>query len=138
MISKLFTKSMARLEQVLNVRSMRHQVITANIANQDTPGYKAKKLDFKEALKAATSGNKPIRLNKTDKMHLRPQSSTASPISEQIKLSQSGGSKRLDGNTVKSEKEMTRLAENTLMYQAAAQLIAGKFRGLKNTIQEGR
>ncbi|MBN4054136.1 flagellar basal body rod protein FlgB [Nitrospira defluvii] len=138
MIMKLFSKSMARLEQALNIRSTRHQVITANIANQDTPGYKAKTLDFKSALRSAKQDNQSIRLLKTNSRHIAPTQAGHTTFSEQITLSQTGRSKRLDGNTVNSEKEMTRLAENTFMYQATAQLIAGKFRGLKNVIQNER
>lgn len=138
MIMKLFSKSMARLEQALNVRSTRHRVITANIANQDTPGYKAKTLDFKAALRTATGGTKSIRLLKTNQTHITPNQAAHSVFSEQITLAETGRSKRLDGNTVNSEKEMTRLAENTFMYQATVQLIAGKLRGLKNIIQNER
>lgn len=138
MIIKLFGQSMNRLEEALNVRSKKHQVITTNIANQDTPEYKAKTLNFKDALKAAAGDGTTIAMSKTDKGHLSPQSQAKGPISDQIKLAEAGRTTRLDGNTVEAEKEMTRLAENTFMYQATAQLISGKFRGLKNVISEGR
>ncbi len=138
MIIKLFSESMARLEDALNVRSKRHQVITTNIANQDTPEYKAKTLDFKDALKATTGGSHTMNLAKTNHKHLSPQAQTKGPSSDQIKLAKTGRTTRLDGNTVEAEKEMTRLAENAFMYQATAQLISGKFRGLKSAISEGR
>lgn len=138
MISKLFTKTLLRMEAALNIRSRRHEVITANIANQDTPFYKAKELDFRNALHAASRGTKSIRLASTHSAHLAPRTTGGSPLSEQIRLSKSDRTARLDGNTVNSEKEMVRLTENTLMYQTTAQLISGKFRGLKNVIKEGR
>jgi len=138
MIIKLFGKSITRLEEALNVRSKRHQVITTNIANQDTPEYKAKSLDFKNALKAVTGEGTTIALARTNKNHLSPQSQAKDPISSQIKVATTSRTSRLDGNTVETEKEMTRLAENTFMYQATAQLIARKLSGLKNVISEGR
>lgn len=138
MIINLFNESITRLEEVLNVRSKRHQVITANVTNQDTPGYKAKSLDFNDALKAAKSGDRPMALEKTDGQHLSSQIPAQEPISAQIKLARTGRTTKLDENTVEGEKEMTRLAENTFMYQATAQLIAGKFKGLKSAISEGR
>ncbi len=138
MIIKLFGQSITRLEDALNVRSKRHQVITTNIANQDTPEYKAKSLDFKEALKSAAGDGSTIALARTNKNHLSPQSQATGPLEAQVKVATTSRTTRLDGNTVETEKEMTRLAENTFMYQATAQLIAGKFRGLKNVISEGR
>jgi len=129
---------MARLEQALDIRSTRHEVITSNIANQDTPGYKAKALDFRAALETAKLDGPSIRPTRTDKAHLAPKEAGRTAVTEHITLSSTDRSKRLDGNTVNAEKEMTRLAENTFMYKAAAQLISGKFRSLKNVIHEGR
>lgn len=137
MFIKLFDKSIERLEQVLDVRSVRHGVISSNVSNQDTPGYKAKEIDFKKALADANRGGNTVKLAKTNAAHIA-SSGTASTFSPEVILSPSDGSKRLDGNTVNAEKEMTHLAENTLMYQAAAQFIAKKFSGLKNVINEGR
>ncbi|MFQ5543300.1 MAG: flagellar basal body rod protein FlgB [Nitrospiria bacterium] len=139
MAIQLFTKTMAQLEKALNATSKRHQVITTNIVNQDTPGYKAKDLDFKEVMKGARKKTaSSIKLNKTNRHHLSTSLPAPPPFAEEITLSPSERSSRLDGNTVNSEKEMARLAENTLMYRAAAQMIASKFRGLKNVISEGR
>ncbi len=138
MLVKLFTKSLARLEQALDIRSERHEVITSNIANQDTPGFKAKSLDFKAALQSAEGGTLSLQPTTTNQAHLRAADGAQKPFADQITLSAADRAKRLDGNTVNAEKEMTRLAENTFMYQTAAQLIAGKFRGLKNIIHEGR
>jgi len=140
MMIQLFGKTMHKLEKALDIRSARHTVITTNIANQDTPAYKAKALDFKAALKEVTQESTPpvIRLKKTDASHLSSPIQDASPIASKITLSTATKSKRLDGNTVNGEKEMTRLAENTFMYRATAQLIASKFRGIKRVINEGR
>jgi len=136
MLDKLFDKSIERLEQALDVRNARHGVIMSNISNQDTPGYKSKEIDFKKALEEVGGSGSGLKMAKTDAKHL-PSGNMASRISPEVRLSSSKGAKRLDGNTVNTEKEMTRLAENTFMYQATAEFIARKFGGLKNAINEG-
>jgi len=140
MLIQLFDKTLQQLEKALDIRSARHAVITTNIANQDTPAYKAKALDFKQALSELTQEDpaSAIRLKRTDSAHLASPVPHPRSLDERITLSTSEHSKRLDGNTVNSEKEMTRLAENTFMYRATAQLIASKFRGIKRVINEGR
>lgn len=129
-------ESIAPLEKALDVRSARHEVITSNISNQDTPGYKSKEIDFKKAMADAAKAAPAVRMARTDAKHL--STGPSSTVHPETTLSPSSGAKRLDGNTVNSEQEMTRLAENTFMYQATAQLIARKFSGLKNVIHEGR
>ncbi len=137
MIDKLFGKSFETLEQALDVRNTRHGVIMSNITNQDTPGYKAKEIDFKKALADANGGEGVLKVAQTNTHHMASQNG-ASSISPEVRLSATNGAKRLDGNTVNTEKEMTRLAENTFMYQATAEFIARKFSGLKSVINEGR
>ncbi len=137
MIDKLFEKSLERLEQALDVRNTRHGVIMSNITNQDTPGYKAKEIDFKKALADADSGAGGLKIARTNANHMS-SNGMGSSVSPEVRLSATNGAKRLDGNTVNTEKEMTRLAENTFMYQATAEFIARKFAGLKNVISEGR
>ncbi len=134
---KLIDQSIKRLEQALDIRSHRHAVITSNISNQDTPGYQSKEIDFKEAMADATGPESGLKVAKTNANHL-PALQTSHGAVPKVTLSADQGAKRLDGNTVNPEKEMTRLAENTFMYQATAQFIAKKFRGIKNAINEGR
>lgn len=137
MIDKLFGKSFESLEQALDIRSARHGVIMSNITNQDTPGYKAKEIDFKKAMENAGGGENTLKMARTKDSHF-PSGNLQSTPSPEVRLSATNGAKRLDGNTVSVEKEMTRLAENTFMYQATAEFIARKFSGLKNAINEGR
>lgn len=137
MFLKLINQSTELLEQALDLRSARHVVITSNIANQDTPGYKSKEIDFNKALSDAQRGRSTLKLSKTSAMHISPGTSGSS-LSPEITLSPSRGTKRLDGNTVNAEREMTRLAENTFMYQATAQLISKKFASIKSVINEGQ
>lgn len=137
MMINLFTKTLSLMEQALNLRSERHRVISSNIANQDTPGYQSKEIRFKEVMNTAKDKAPQIILKKTDPSHVSASMNGSSPVSAHVRSSPTG-STRLDGNTVKGEEEMVKLAENTLMYNATAQIIASKFRGLKNVIREGR
>ena len=132
---QIFDKTIGLLEQALDLRSERHRVITGNIANQDTPGYKAAEIRFHEALDASL-GAGGLSLETTHPGHVSSggPSSPAAPPATPIP----GASARLDGNTVAGEREMAKLAENTLMYDATIQMITSKFKTLKSAIHEGR
>jgi len=137
MFAPFENKTLALLEQALDLRSERHRLISSNIANQDTPGYKGLEIDFKSALKQAFGSADGISLAQTDPRHL-PTGQPAGPSAVPQPISAPGGSSRLDGNTVNSEKEMAKLAENTLMYDATAQIVALNFKSILSAIQEGR
>jgi flagellar basal-body rod protein FlgB len=122
-------------EQSLDVRGAIHETVAANIANEETPGYRAMHLPFKEALQSAVIGNGPLLPMKTHAYHLpvitednRQFLSVTAPL-------QGGGP---DQNTVNLEEELTRMAENNLMYMAVAQFLAGRFDGWRSAINEGR
>ena len=122
-------------EQSLDVRGAIHETVAANIANEETPGYRAMHLPFKQALQSAVQGNGPLLPMKTHARHLpvinegnRPFLSVTTPLN-------GGGA---DQNTVNLEEELTLMAENNLMYMAVAQFLAGRFDGWRNAINEGR
>ncbi len=120
------------LTKVLDLRQRAHERIVENIAHQDTPGYKARRLEFEGALrKAAGAGNA-----------IKPTGSGLAPVD---KFAQVTGTETVitdgaksNGNTVNAEQEMSLLSENALMYDLASQILANKYRGLRNVIREGR
>jgi flagellar basal-body rod protein FlgB len=127
---------MATLQKSLNTGSLRHKVLTSNIANIDTPNYKAFEVVMKDAGKHNAHAQRPIELVRTQPRHLSGRHSSSNPI--EIKtVDSSGNNFRADGNTVDLDRVMGKLAENTLMYRTAAQIIKKKFQGLKNAIQGG-
>ena len=138
MIGQLFGKTFQLLEKALDLRSERHRVIVSNIANQDTPGYKATDLDFKEALMNSPGGSASIALATTDPSHLSSGGSVPAAAASAPLPSSDHGTGRLDGNTVNAEQEMAKLADNSLMYQATVQFISGQFTKLLTAIREGR
>jgi len=127
---------MATLQKSLNSGSLRHKVLTSNIANIDTPNYKAFEVVMEDARKDNAHAKRPVELVRTQARHLSGRHSSSNPI--KIKTVDSSGTNfRADGNTVDLDRAMGKLAENTLMYRTAAQIIKKKFQGLKNAIQGG-
>lgn len=134
--SHLFNETLSIIEKSLNLRSRRHHVLAANIANIDTPNYKAFDLVVEEEFKKSRPGSNTIKLVRTQASHL-PVNKT--PM-DRITLTQTDKpefSLRADGNTVDLDKTMGNLAENTLLFKTAAQIISKKFQALKEVIKGG-
>ncbi len=132
----LFDGTIFLLGQVLNIQSARHQILAANIANADTPGYRAVDLVFDEELRNALLASRGTGLVKTHPKHFSQVSSLTSLRGRPAPTGIT--SMGIDRNTVDIEQEMVKLAENSLMYEATAQMLIKKFRGLKEAIREGR
>ena len=124
MLNKLlFPKN--NLEKSLDASWLRNNVISQNIANVDTPGYKRKEVQFGEYL---NSEMKHSRIS-NGKSHLQG--------SGDIKMIEenSSYSYRLDGNNVDIEREMAKMAANSLKYNTLIQRINGKFNKLRTVIR---
>ena len=132
---ELFGSVIPLVGKALDIRSARHELLAANIANADTPGYKAVDLVFEDELRRALISGGATRLSRTDPRHL----SNASPLGlDTGEIELEGTPSRLDRNSVHLEQEMVKLAENSFMYEANLQMLSGKFKGLKEAISEGR
>ena len=133
----LFSETISFLERSLNLRSRRHRVLSANIANIDTPNYKAFDVVLEDAFSQTPPGAGNVQLKRTHHSHLPVQSKSL----DRVTLKQTKGppfSLRADGNTVDLDKTMGDLAENTLLFKTAAQIISKKFQGLKEVIRGGK
>lgn len=122
-IKSLFGKTFHAIETSLDIAKERHGLITSNIANLDTPGYRAKDIDFRDALKDALEGTS-IDLFRTNPRHVGSITSCPEPP-----LSGTG--------SVDIDKEMSKLAENNLRYRTSAEMILRKLSKLKYVITEG-
>jgi flagellar basal-body rod protein FlgB len=132
----LFGKTIALLERSLNLRSLQHRVLASNIANMDTPNFKAFELVVSEEMARSQKAEADFPFVRTHAGHL-PR---LRPPADRIRFKSAKPpefSLRGDGNTVDIEQTMGKLAKNTLMYNAAAQLISKKFNGLKNVMKGG-
>lgn len=125
-------KSFGLHEQALKIRANRNQVLSSNIANADTPNYKARDLSFADALKSADTGN--IRLNKTSELHKEAlgTTSTGAELMYRVPMQPT-----LDGNTVETDIEQAAFAENALQYRASLAFLDGQIRSLKFAIKGG-
>ena len=118
-----FNQALGIHPQALSMREKRSEVLAANLANADTPGYKARDMDFKSILKQ----NIPLAqtMERTQGGHFEPQQLLESRV-----MYRNPNQVSLDGNTVEANVEQARYAENAVQYQASLQFITNNFSGL--------
>jgi len=133
----LFKGTFPLLEKTMDLRSLKHNVTVSNIANKDTPNYKAFDLIVEEELEKVMGSEKELGLKRTRGGHLPGRTIGGSAVKLGIDNTSELSLKR-DGNTVNIDKEMAKLSENNLMYNALAQIVSKKFQGLKTVIQGGK
>lgn len=113
------------LENILRATSLRQRVIASNIANSDTPGYRAKDVDFKSLV--AREG---VKLLTTDPRHLRGTGDKAS-----AKVVVEDTPPWGDGNNVELNVEMAKMIENALIHDTAVTVMSTKIRMFKNALK---
>lgn len=122
-------------QNALNLRAYRQQLLASNIANADTPNFKARDIDFKSALQTALGGRSGaaagVTLVRTAAAHLpaAPASGFAGAVRYRGELQSS-----VDGNTVNSDVERAQYAENSIQYEASLGFISGYLRTLNSAI----
>ena len=135
-MADIFDKTTNGLATSLRLRQLRHNVISSNVANAETPNYHAKKLDFENALQRALDVDNLRGVSVTHEDHF--PISGAGPASVRPDIYENPeGAVNNDGNTVDLEREMTALTENNLLYKSALQLINKKMAALKYAATEG-
>ncbi len=129
-----FDPIMGALNTSLNLRQVNQNVISSNIANADTPGYKAKVVEFEAALRDILGSDRQVSPNETHEGHRvkRP----TDPVEPEI-YDDPNGVESLDGNTVDRSAEMVKMAQNQLLYDASAEILKRKLGMLKYAIAEG-
>src|SRR6476620_8395294 len=129
-----FDSVIGALNTSLNLRLANQNVISSNIANADTPGFKAKAMEFEGALRDALSIGDHLQPEGTHPGHKvhRP----TDPVEPEI-YDDPNGVESLDGNTVDRASEMAKMAENQLLYDASAEMLKKKLGMLKYAITEG-
>lgn len=123
----------AVMEKALTADSMRHKVISNNIANVNTPGFKRSDVTFEEELSKALDSS--LQLTVTHDKHIgKRQAFDVQPAV----VAENNTSFRTDGNNVDIDREMADMAKNQIHYNALVQKIAGFYAGLKDVIREGK
>lgn len=116
--------------QALRLRAQRAQILATNLANADTPGYKARDIDIDSAFSHVIKNE--IALAKTDSAHLSGISGSPSGMRLQYRLPDQPS---VDGNTVDMQRERAEFMQNTMMYQASLRFATGRVRGLMTAIR---
>jgi len=115
----------------LQFRNQRAELLASNLANADTPNFKARDLDFHSVLKQAQGAT--LKLTATQPEHLQaPGAGGSLGVAPQYRIPSQAS---LDGNTVDAEQEQVRYAENALSYQFSLRLVGDKFSGLTDAIR---
>lgn len=127
------SRSLEGLSRALDLRAQRHQVLASNIANADTPNYKARDFDFKAAMQRATAGHSAsggVTLATTAGRHLAGNSDASMPALQYRAETQSA----VDGNTVDMDVERAQIADNALQYQILTRMISDRLQGIRSAI----
>lgn len=128
-----FDKGFELHAQGMQLRTQRAEVIASNIANADTPSYKAKGMDFQKAMQQA-SQQQQMGMSRTNAKHFDTRIELNNNVDFRIPDQPDTG----DGNTVDVQVERNLYLENSLEYQAGVQFLNGKIKALKNVISGGR
>lgn len=132
--SKVFTLA----QKSLDFRIKRHDLLASNVANKDTPGYQAEDLVFQQRLEKALHADEPGLLKTSNPRHFDGRQTPPLAEVQAQRILSAAPFPDFDGNTVDLDREMAKIAENQLMYNASLRMLSHQFRMLKTVISEGR
>jgi flagellar basal-body rod protein FlgB len=133
----IFDHTMQLLNRTLDLRQSRQRVIASNIANEETPGYRAADYNFLDSLQAAQRGRGPVTLAVTQGRHIGLRGDGVQQVTGKLGPVPAGDLP-LDANSVNIELEMAKMSDNAMQYNSAASIMAIRFRQLMGAIREGR
>ena len=123
-----FKNSLGIHPQTLQLRAARAEILANNLANSDTPHFKARDFDFNKVLE--NESKRSLGMDVTNESHLAGTIKT----NEELKY-RNPYQPSIDGNTVDSQMEQTFYTDNALRYNSSFQFLNGKFTGLKGAIK---
>lgn len=138
---QIFNETFTTLQKSLDLRMVNSRVIASNLANVDTPGFKASSLDFEASMAKAleqmqTSGADGSAIPGADAL---AKSALGSDDTMEPVIKPTGDAPlSLDGNNVNMETELGKLGENTMMYRLTAQLLAAKLRQIGQVLNSNQ
>ncbi len=124
-----FNQALGIHPQALSLRGRRAEVLAANVANADTPNYKARDLDFQTVLAGAKSDQ--LSLTRTSDCHLAAPGPSENPELKYRVPSHPS----VDGNSVEPDRERAEFAHNAVNYQSSLTFLGGRFRSLLTAIK---
>jgi flagellar basal-body rod protein FlgB len=136
---RLFGFTHQLLELSMRARGARHEVLSANIANADTPGFRPRDLDFQSFIQNAMElDDRPVsRERQMDELLAAPLNFEAA-VYEPLSDGERHGEERLDGNRVSLDRQIALLNENALSYEANLTLFSRALAKLRYVISDGR
>ena len=133
-MKSFFDPTIRALNQNLNLRQENQNVISSNISNADTPGYKAKTSNFEQAMRDAMDLEENVKIEATESDHF----GSKGPEAVQADVyDDPNGVESLDGNTVDRASEMAKMKENQVLYNASVEALRKKIGMLEYGITEG-
>ena len=127
-----FQKTFGLLENAMDIARQRHSLMVGNVSNLDTPGYKAKDIDFKAAMQEALDGSDQINILKTSSGHMGP--SGGDMVQPEV-LEEEGVWNGY--NWMNTDRVITQMTENNLIYRTATEALLRKIAIMKEVIREG-
>ncbi|GAB5413250.1 MAG: flagellar basal body rod protein FlgB [Congregibacter sp.] len=124
-------KAMGMSPQVMALRAQRMELLSANIANADTPGYKARDIDFEAAMRTARSDQEGMM--RTHPKHMSAGGMVDDGAAKAMYRMPSQPS--MDGNTVETHREHAAFMDNAMRYQASVNMLDSRIRGLQTAIR---
>lgn len=137
-IDGIFNTTFELLGKSIDLRAKSQNLITSNIANAETPNYVPKTLVFEDELQGALKGGAKKGASMTNPRHLplKGASDRLHSVTGRVEETPAKTPGK-DGNAVELENEMTKMAENQIMYNASVQILSKKFSGLRSAISGG-
>lgn len=128
---KIFDQTMNTLENSLQYSTTKNKTISNNIANIDTPNYKAQDVSFRSMLQDASEN---LQLKNTNNQHFKKTTNN----SPHVITTKNNATYNHNGNNVDIDKEMADLAENQLHYRSLVDRLNGKFQTIQNVVRGGK
>ncbi len=137
---KVFDNTLARLERALDVRLVRQNVLSADVANVDTPGFKPKDVDFTAtmaAIEGAAHDGSGVSLPTPPTLGAAATDTNGLAARDLPIVDVPAGGASFDGNTVDLDRTMVAMAENALQYGASAKAAGKKLAILRYVVSDG-
>lgn len=120
-------------QQGMLVRAKRAELIAGNMANADTPNYRARDIDFKQVLNQTQDSSGFVVMKTTNNAHIKPDmqlGESGADLMYRVPMQPS-----IDGNTVDTQLEKANFAENAIQYQVSVQFLSGKIKSIMSALK---
>lgn len=126
-----FDRALGIHERAMQVRLSRAELLANNLANVDTPNFKARDVDFRSVLKSEQSRRQHLSMQRTHERHIGQQmgGGDSAEVMYRVPLQPA-----IDGNTVEEQMELAEYTKNAVDFQASFFFLNSKFKGLRNAL----